>query len=197
MINILTEPPATALINGTDYPIKSDYRIWVNISMLLEDLDFISGTKESDKYNIMIISEIIYLAFGELLNEPYIDTFMAVLEFMQGYPEMKDKGFSGHGNNKKLYSFRCDLNYIILAIRNQTGIDLTYRRKEPFHWWDFLLEFKTLEDNHYICKIMSYRAYEGKDKELLKLKQTYALPKNLTKSEQAIINELDELFYNS
>lgn len=192
MMNITNRPPETICVNDTEYPVDWDYRTWLDISIMLDDVDF-SGNRSE---NIILVAEIISKAFGRIINEPLIDALPAVLEFMKGYPEA-DNGYRGTSSHKKCYSFRYDINYIIIAIRNQSGIDLSYRRKEPFHWWDFLLEFKSLTAEHYISKIMSYRAYDGKDKEMIKLREMYALPHHCTKSEQAIIDELDDIFYNS
>ena len=83
------------------------------------------------------------------------------------------------------YSFEYDLNAIIVAIRDQHGVDLSWRRKEPFHWWEFLLLFKTLSGDHYILNLMEARTYRGKDRELLRRKHACALPPEYTAEEQA------------
>ena len=198
-MNILNPPPKQITVNGTIYSIDSDYRTWLKISDKLNRIDCVSEDEESACENIIVIAEIISLAFGKLINEPYTDTFNAILEFYKGYPEQNNKRCSGAVSSKRLFDFNYDINYIIIAIRNQSGIDLSHRRNEHkhFHWWDFLLEFKTLEERHHICKIISYRGYEGEDKELIRLKNLYALPEQLTKSQQRIIEELDDIFYNS
>lgn len=196
-MNILNPPPEYITVNGTKYPINSDFRIWLKVTTKLDELDYISDDKDVMCDNIIIIADIINMVFGKLINEPYTDTFGAILDFMKGYPEQENKNCSGAGSGKRLFDFNHDINYIIIAIRNQSGIDLSHRRKEPFHWWDFLMEFKTLEDRHYICKVMGYRGYEGDNKELKRLKNLHALPENLTRTQQRIIEELDEIFYNS
>lgn len=196
-MNILNSPPEYIEVNNTKYPIDWDYKKWLKISGKLNELDCSSDDEKTSCENIMVIAEMIVLVFGKLIDEPYNDTFKAMLEFYKGYPEQENNSGSGSGSVKRLFDFNHDINYIIIAIRNQTGIDLSHRRKEPFHWWDFLIEFKTLEDRHYICKIIGYRGYEGDDKELKRLKNLYALPDNLTKTQQRIIEELDDIFYNS
>ena len=94
-----------------------------------------------------------------------------------------------------------DLNYIILAIRNQGGPDLSYRRKASFHWWAFLLEFRALCGEHYIMRLMEIRGYEDTSKqdskranrEALRLKQRYALPYEMTADERRAAEAFDRL----
>lgn len=121
-----------------------------------------------------------------------------MLEWLKGYPRA-DNGYhvDEDGNGAKTYSLKHDMNYIVLAIRNQSGLDLTYNRREPFHWWLFLLEFQTLTDQHLITHIMQWRAYDGEDKELIRRRDRVALPKEYTKSEQAMLDEMADLFHNT
>ena len=58
------------------------------------------------------------------------------------------------------------------------GIDLTTDR---LHWWKFKAIFVSLPSNCEFRKVMSYRCYDGDDKNLLELKEEYKLP--LTKYE--------------
>lgn len=197
MMNIVNSaPPDTVLVNGGVYSIHTDYRIWLEIYAKLNQIDTVGDDKETFEYNMNLICEIMLLAFGKLIDEPYADTISALREFMAGYPQ-EPNGYpfaSEAAENEKLYSFEHDINYIILAIRNQSGIDLSFKSKEKLHWWLFLLEFQTLEEHHYICNLMSKRAYTGDDKELLKLKAKVALPITLTRSQQRQMEELDKIF---
>ena len=95
------------------------------------------------------------------------------------------------------YSFDYDLNYIIIAIQNQFGMDLSYQRKQPFHWWLFLLYFRALSGPHYILRLMEIRGYDGKDAELKRQAQRFALPRENTADDQKLLDLFDELFYNA
>ena len=119
------------------------------------------------------IDEIQLLVFGGVLaEEDPAEVLTAVAEFSRGYPGLPVQV----GTDAPLFSFDWDINAIVIAIRNQSGIDLSYRRTEPFHWWEFLLEFQTLCGDHYILNLMEARSYCGHDRELLRRKRMCSLP---------------------
>lgn len=189
MINVATTPPPEELIiDDEKFIINTDYRTWIKVSELL---------KKADTYNSNEIwNEIQYLVFGYEIYCDIEKALNAIIEFLQGYPI---EG-SGHyeinsSGNELAYSFVHDINLIILAIRNQSGIDIGYNCKH-FHWWLFLLEFNSLEERHLISHIIGYRAYDGDDKELLELKRKYALPYEYSEEEKRQGEELNSAFYN-
>lgn len=192
MINYVNSPPPESVnINGMEYPINTDYKVWIEVSALLEDLDLTAD----DKSIICVFDRIIRLVFNTTnIPEDINDVLSAIIEFQNGYPsESSDTESNGSQDtsNERTVSFKHDINYIIVAIRNQSGIDLSYRRTAPFHWWEFLLEFNSLEDRHFISRLISIRSYDGDDKERLKLKEKFKLPVKLTAEEKRI----SELFY--
>ena len=143
--------------------------------------------------NVQVLEEMQSIVFGGILEDEDIgEIFEAMCEFAAGYPSAPSN--SGGNGGPRLFSFDWDLNYIIIAIRNQSGIDLSYRRKEPFHWWEFLLEFNTLCGDHYILNLIDARGYKGNDKELLKRKRACALPLEYTAEEQAAIDAFNAEF---
>ena len=115
---------------------------------------------------------------------------------MLGYPEY-DNGMRDTESKEResIYSLVHYINMIVLAIRNQSGIDILYKCKH-FHWWLFLLEFRSLEERHYISWVMNCRNYNGEDKERLKLKKTFALPIEYTEEEKQQAQELNNIFYD-
>lgn len=193
MINYVNSaPPESLNINGTEYPINTDYKVWLEVSSLLEDLDL---TDESENI-IKTFERIVELVFGTMqIPEDISDVLSAVTEFHGGYPtepsETDGSEESSDTDNERVVSFKHDINYIIVAIRNQSGIDLSYRRKEPFHWWEFMLEFNSLENRHYISWLISARSYDGDDKDRLRLKEKLKLPVKLTAEEKKV----NEMFY--
>ncbi len=193
MINYVNSPPPESLyINSTEYPINTDYRVWLDVSCILEDLDL---TDESENI-IKAFERIVELVFGTTqIPEDTSDVLNAVIKFQRGYPtepsDTEDLDESKDSDNERVVSFKHDINYIIVAIRNQSGIDLSYKRKEPFHWWEFLLEFDSLEDRHFISRLISIRSYDGDDKDRLRLKEKYKLPVKLTAEEKKV----NEMFY--
>ena len=186
MLNIAKNaPPNELIIDGNVYPINTDYRIWIDVSELLR-----KSNSENANNTWMEIQK---LVFGK---EVYCDTMIAldaITTFLAGYPHY-DNGYSGSSREQEqLYSFLHDINLIVLAIRNQTGIDIGYNCKH-FHWWLFLLEFKSLEEHHEISRIIQMRGYNGKDEERLKWKRQVALPYEYSEEEKRQAEELNRLF---
>ena len=162
-------PPTSISVGGVDYRCKVDYRVWIEVLGVMRRIDPAAQSQE----NLRLIDEIELLAFGGVLaEEDPLEVLAAVAEFARGYPSLPVQGDAGD----MLFSFDWDINAIVIAIRNQSGIDLSYRRTEPFHWWEFLLEFQTLCGDHYILNLMEARSYCGHDRELLRRKRMCSLP---------------------
>lgn len=188
-------PPTEITVGGISYSINTDFRVWIGVLHTLRNLIPTPTKPEQAVSNTAIIAEIEMAVFGKIIEHPFPEVLDAINQFALGYPEAPIRP---DGKAKmQTYSFDWDLNYIILAIRNQSGIDLSYRRKEPFHWWEFLLEFHSLCGDHYILRLMEIRGYNGKDSELKQQAYRYALPHETTAEDQAILDEFDAIFYNA
>ena len=191
-------PPTSLQVGGGDYPVNWDYRAWLEITAKMGEIVPEADTPDDMQRNMALFEEIQALAFGGVLaDEAPEDVLRAVANFARGYPSAPIAGEEDHRGGTPLYSLDYDLNEILLAIRNQGGPDLSYRRKEPYHWWEFLLEVRTLAGEHYITRLMEIRGYSGKDKELLAMKARYALPERSRAAHEQLLNDLDALFYNS
>ena len=186
-------PPTCIQVGGYDYKCNVDFRVWLEVLALMKQIVPETDDYELAQRNNQVLEEMQNIVFGGILeDEEPVEVFEAICKFAAGYPSAPSDRSDGTG--PKIFSFDWDLNYIIIAIRNQSGIDLSYRRKEPFHWWEFLLEFNTLCGDHYILNLMEARGYKGNDKELLKRKRTCALPVEYTAEEQAAIDEFNAEF---
>lgn len=185
-------PPTEISVGGFAYPANTDYRVWIDVLRLMRGLDVAGDDPAQMERNIEIIHEMETLVFGDVLaDEDEVDVLAAISEFSKGYPSAPIRQDIG---GAQTFSFDYDLNEIIIAIRNQSGIDLSYRRKEQFHWWEFLLEFRTLCGDHYILNLMEARGYRGKDKDMILRRQRCALPVEYTAAEQAEIDAFEALF---
>ena len=184
-------PPTSIEVGGASYDCETDYRVWLDVLRMLKNIQLDDDTEEAVERAVEKIIELEALVFGgALVDENPFDVLKAVSEFAKGYPTAPSRG----GSDEPSYSFEYDLNEIIIAIRNQSGIDLSYRRTEPFHWWEFLLEFRTLAGEHYITNLMQIRSYKGKDAELQKLKREHALPVEYTDAERAEYEAWSQMF---
>lgn len=203
MYNLATAaPPETITVNGGAYSVNTDYRIWIEI---MDVFMF-----KSDDLNALL--GCIQTAFCDpndvLSHEDISSIIEAMCTFLLGYPKEKyddddgecesqsDDDDDDNINQERYFDFKYDLNWIIIAIRNQSGIDLSYKC-EHFHWWLFLLEFESLEDHHYFSRLRNIREYNGDDKEMLAQKARFALPVRRTAEQRKEIEEFDKIFYNS
>ena len=184
----MDEPPSVITVGGSDYPVNTDFRVWLQAGKLLRDI-------RADLRNISNMEAVIEaaqktaeletLVFGrELTDENSVETLAAISVFALGYPSAP---INSTDAGAPVYSFDYDLNEIIIAIKNQHGVDCSWRCKH-LHWWEFLLLFHTLSGEHYILNLMETRGYKGNDKEMLRRKYAAALPEELSKAEQ---EELD------
>lgn len=188
-------PPTELSVGGNSYSINVDYRVWIDVLHDLRNIIPIPKTPEQAMHNTETIANIEKKVFGKVIKENVAFVLDAIATFAAGYPEAPVG--EGKQQNVQTYSFDWDLNYIIIAIMNQYGIDLTYRRKEPFHFWEFLVYFRALCGDHYILRLIEIRGYDGKDTEMKRQAQRYALPRENTAEDQAMLDEFDEIFYNA
>ena len=187
-------PPAAITVGGVAYPVDTDFRTWLGVLNMIPSLITRPKTMEDVIHNSEIIADIEKAVFGKTIKHPADEVLDAIRIFSEGYP-MAPVGEGKQG--PPVYSFDYDLNYILIAIRNQSGIDLSYRRKEAFHWWEFLLEFHALCGDHYILRLMEIRGYDGKDREMQRQAQRFALPRENSADDQQMLDEFDALFPNA
>ena len=184
-------PPTELTVGDASFAIQTDYRVWIEVLELLRALVPAEADDAQMVENVRILTDVQQLIFGRAIDAPLPDLIDAIAEFAKGYPTAP---MQTEGGGAQTYSFKYDLNEIIIAIRNQSGIDLSYRRKEPFHWWEFLLEFRTLCGDHYILNLMEARGYRGNDKDMIRRRQRCALPVEYTAAEQAEIDAFEAMF---
>lgn len=189
-------PPTELTVGGAVYSIDVDYRTWIDVMREMRELIVTPKTQEQAQHNVESMEKIENLVFGKIIPEDPIPVLSAIADFCAGYPETPISG-DGASDQVQTYSFDYDLNSIIIAIMNQYHIDLTYRRKKPFHWWEFLAYFHALAGEHYILRLMEIRGYSGKDDVLKKQAQRYALPRETSAEDQAMLDEFDSIFYNA
>lgn len=183
-------PPTEISVGGSCYKAETDFRVWIEVQKELRKINLSTTDPDVMDENEAILENIERMIFGGVLaDENAIDVLKGIYEFLGGYPSLPVENEGG----APVFSFDYDLNLIILAIRNQSGIDLSYRCKH-FHWWEFLLEFQSLAGDHLILNIMEIRGYKGNDKDMLRAKRAHALPVEYTAEEQAQIDAFDALF---
>lgn len=188
-------PPTSIDVGGVAYPVDVDFRTWIDVTGMMRGFYSEADTPERQLHNAELLEQIEERVFGGILaDEQPDDVLRGIIAFSRGYPSSLP---GGGESGPALFSFEHDINWIIIAIRNQSGIDLSYRRNEPFHWWEFILEFQTLCGDHYILNLMEARGYRGDDAEMRKRRAACALPVEHTADEQAALEALNDMFYGA
>lgn len=186
-------PPTAIVVGGAEYAVNVDYRVWIGVLRDLRELILNPDMPETMLKDLETIRKIETDVFGRVIDAPAVQVLRAINDFSKGYPEVLVG--RGEGAQVQTYSFDWDLNYIILAIENQFRVDLSYRRKEPFHWWLFLLYFRALSGEHYILRLMEIRGYRGKDADMRKQARRFALPEENNARDRADEAALKDIFY--
>ncbi len=97
----------------------------------------------------------------------------------------------GSSTGVPLVDWDLDADLIYAAFMQAYSIDLI---ETGMHWHKFLALFSALPEETLMVKIMSYRAYTGQDKDMLELRDKWALPERLDEEEQQAVDEFNELF---
>ena len=185
-------PPETICVGGADCPVNVDFRTWIDILDLARELYPTAGTLEEARHNARVLESMQRLAFGRALKAPPAAVLRAMMEFARGYPTMVGAGADGggEGEEEELLSFDYDINALVLAIRAQYGLDISHRRREPFHWWEFLLLVRGLCGDHAILRVMRLRASRDAGREARLARRRVRLPHKPTAEERRQLEAL-------
>lgn len=183
MINFLTSAlPASVTVRETEYPIRTDFRIWIKIHSLLQKDDISSIDKAVDFFA---------LAFtGKTLPPSVEEALVALSDFLS--PVIFKNGNGGE-KNAPSFSFEYDGGMIYSAFLSQYGIDLL---SSQLHWWQFLALFYSLGNCLFTSAVAARNAdlssvKDPKQKQVLrKQKKFFAIPDRKTD----IGDELNKLF---
>lgn len=167
-MSLYTTPPETVTVSGIEYPIDTDFRIWIEFQQIL--LNDLQENEKTEKV-LQIIDRIGLPQTKEALE--------AAVQFYVGASTEKS---TGGGKNVQAFDFTQDSEYIFSAFYQFYRIDLAI---EKMHWWRFKAFFKSLPDDCEMCKIMGYRTIDLKkvpkeQKQFYReMKQRYALSGNI------------------
>ena len=165
--------PHSVTINNREITINTDYRLFVKFELEMQGND----TKKA----IRNVLSAFYPAFS-LITEEMVDKF--IWFYKCGKQEVA-KSNKKSGKNIRSYDYKIDDDLIYSAFMETYHIDLS----KPLHWWKFKALFNGLNSECEFCKIKSYRLYNGKDKNLLELKEYYKLPPTKIELEDKIRQE--------
>lgn len=185
--------PTSVLINGREYPIRSNFRTMIKFEQLMQDPE---GTNEEKTWLAL------RLFYPQIPN----DIEKAVDKLLWFYRcDKRDNLYAQKAKKKKsryadrIYDFEYDDDYIYAAFMAQYHMDL--HRVRYMHWWKFRAMFNALSEDTLFVKIMEYRAVEldkvPKEKKAFyrRMKMLYALP--VSKEEEQRQNALEDALLHS
>ena len=180
--------PTTFLINGTTYPIRTDFRIALIIMQASND------PRLNDQAKAYIVLDAL-IGTDKLKKEDVQEAYQKCIWFLDG-----GRIFEQQKRNKKLMDWEQDEQLIFSAVND---VARTETRLQPYiHWWTFLGYFNEIKEGLFSSVIMirqkkakgkkldkSEREFYRQNRELIDLKQKY------TPDEQKQIEELEKIFF--
>lgn len=158
--------PDYVIIKGEKYKIHTDYRLFIDLEREMQD-------KNAKKVITKTLSKF-YPAFYKIVEkgllEEAIDKF--IWFYFCGKDRKNDTSKGGKHNNTRIYDYDVDASLIWGAYWDR-GIDLTV---DELHWWKFKALWESMPKNCELKNVMRYRCYDGKDENMLELKEMYKLP---------------------
>lgn len=182
--------PYFVILQGRKYKINVDFRNMISFENKLQDKRV--SNSEKIEYGLRHF----YPAFFNIqdyrtaLQNPYLykEACDKLIWFYKcGRDDYHKQTGKGKTNNRQIYSYEYDDEYIYGAFYEQYGIDLSH---DNVHWWKFKSLLKSLKDDTEFVKIKGYRAYAGKDENMIELRKYWELPKPV--EEQDRLNNLYE-----
>lgn len=189
MSSILTNKlPVDVNINGVLYKINSDYRTSILFA------NYIQENEELTKEDIIYILNLYYPVIPGNIEE----AVNCIFWFYRCGDDKKESNSTSTGNNKRIFDYEEDGQYIYSAFLSQYRIDL--QEIAYLHWWKFKALFESLSEDNEIVKIMQYRAMDLskiKDKEqkkfYKKMQKLYALKEKISESDQEALDDIRKL----
>lgn len=172
------ELPTGICIDGTEYAVNTDFRVWIEISHLLSE-------KRTDAKKRA--ERILILAYKNKLPPTIDDALAGINEFYAA--GNKTKGDSGDLPVLDLYD---DFPMIAAGFLHDYGVDLWC---EKMHWYKFRALFSCLSEENKIIKVMGYRTVNLTDITDKKQRKFYKKMKNLYRLEDRRSEEEKEAYF--
>ena len=168
------------IVNDKRFQVNTGYRYWLKFYT-----EAMSGGKD---FRFLFSGKTPYVSIGGewITTKKVMD---AISRFFMGN---KDPETNAENGRDDLLDYEIDEPLIYAAFLQQYDIDL-YDETTDLHWHKFRMLLEAVTDATLLGKVIGYRAYSGKDKEILKLQRTWALPVRLTSEEQEQIDKFNAL----
>lgn len=169
------ELPTTLNVAGTDYPIRTDFRVIIDILIAMSDPEM----EDWERQEVMF--QIIYPEHESVPPECHNEACKKAAEFI-------DYNISSCKQKPKTLDWEQDAPLIIPAVNKVAGKEV--RALEYLHWWTFLGYFMEIEDGlaSQVWAIRQKKAkgkklekwekeFERENRELVQLKRPYSAEK--------------------
>lgn len=171
--------PDSLVISGIEYPIKTDFRLWIRLPEL-DDLRALFMDREPSFYGYFSkesIAQIVGFYAGGISQEKE-----ATAE-----PDAEK-----HDAGPAVVDFREDEAIIYASFLQAYGIDLY--EVDYLHWWKFKALITGIPEGTTLGQLMQLRSYDGDDKEMKKLRDKVALKRPLSAEEAQAGDLFEEVF---
>lgn len=124
--------PTTLKIGGTDYRIRTDYRVILDILAAMNDPEIYDPGSDEEEQNtekVMTMLEILYIDFPDIPVSLWAEAAEKAKDFI-------DCGMKNDGKQKpRLIDWEQDAPIIVPAINKVANMDV--RSVDYMHWWTF------------------------------------------------------------
>ena len=153
------ELPTSAIVNGIEYEIRSDYRAILDILQVFADPTI------TDEDRTIIVMTIFYPDF---ISMP-IDDIERGIEYMQWF--VNGGQDQQHGGKKpKLMDWEQDFPLLVSPINRVLNCEI--RAVDYLHWWTFLAAYREIGDCLF-AQVVSIRKKRMQGKKLDKMDQQF------------------------
>ena len=149
MINLLFDPlPQCVQVDGTEYPVVTDFRDWIAFSDLMMDPELSHQAKMAAAMQW----------YTDDRPPDIVKAIQALKWFFIAAPLLSNRQHRrmGSGSDRHLLSYAQDAPYILGAFRQCYGMDLI--RIAYLHYWEFRSLMQALPEDCPLKKRMAYRA---------------------------------------
>ena len=184
-MNIITDIlPESVNYNGKDYPLKTDFKVWLKFHSIVTDKKSTPAEKSAKAILCCFDSR-----KCKRLPDTMEDTMALLLKFFSGNTEADSGKYAP--KKERVFDFAEDSGYIYAAFFQEYGIDLS---ESSMHWYRFLALLNGLSENTKLRKIIAWRGVNlseikdsGRREYFRRMKSFY----RLGKAENGILTEKD------
>ena len=173
--------PSTVEIAGQSYPVRTDYRVILEILVMLDDPDLSDGDKTEALLRMFYVNQ---------SPDP-----MAAVEAFRRFvdPRREDKNLTSR--NARLISWQQDFDLMVAPINHILGCEV--RALDHLHWHTFLSAYLEIPPDSVFARVLRIREKLRQGKKLEKYeKQWYRknadlvhLKPKFSQAEEAILSE--------